>query len=816
MDDPGLLKRIIHADDRKRVMDHLRLPPDHFSTHELQFRIIRQNGDERWIGHVCQPVYDIAGEWLGYRASNRDITERKQAEAVLAQSETFYRAMFEKNRAVKLLIDPQHGTIIDANQAACDFYGYDRATFCTLHICAINILPPEQIYQEMHQALIEQRIFFEFRHRLKSGEIRDVEVYSSPIEMYGRTLLFSIVHDVSKRKRAEQSLQVQHQLTTMLSNTSDLTEGLNLVLDTVLQLEGVDCGGIYLVDQQQGSLDLVVHRGLSECFLDQVSHIEADAPQAETVKTGRPIYQSYTAFPFVPSQRRHEDVRAVAILPIKHHQKLIAVLNLGSHSLDAFSLPTRELLEAIAAQIGSTIVRITTEVALKRNQHNLQTLFNTLDDLLFIVRMDGTLIHVNAAVEQHLGYTREELLCRRVVDMHPPEHRQEVLSIFQDMINGKKTFCLVPLMTKTGELIPVETRIVTGIWDGQDVICGISRDITERKKAELALQRANERLAQGNERLRQQNQDMLLLNDMSDQLQACTNVKDAYTVIAGSATQLFAGLSGTLYIRQQETTRFVAVTHWGDAWNNGVALEQSLGQMHQAHSMTLSSARHRLCVPLVMQGETFGIIHLDHDPAAVPEHRHRWQQLANTMGRQIALALHNLMLREKLQQQAIQDPLTGLYNRRYLDEMLPRELLRAARQHQPVGVIMLDIDHFKRFNDTYGHDAGDVLLRAIGGFLRTSIRGDDIACRYGGEEFTLVLPGTSLQHTRQRAEDLRAGIRTIVVPYQGQTLHPVTASLGVAIFADHGDNADALIKAADQALYQAKRNGRDQVVVQTP
>jgi diguanylate cyclase (GGDEF)-like protein len=168
-----------------------------------------------------------------------------------------------------------------------------------------------------------------------------------------------------------------------------------------------------------------------------------------------------------------------------------------------------------------------------------------------------------------------------------------------------------------------------------------------------------------------------------------------------------------------------------------------------------------------------------------------------------------------LQEQAIRDPLTGLHNRRYLDETLPRELQRAERAGQPVGIIMLDIDHFKRFNDTYGHDAGDTVLRAVGAFLKEHTRGADIACRYGGEEFTLVLPGASLADTQQRAEELRAGIQTLAVQHGEQPLAQVTISLGVAVFPAHGTTAESLIRAADQALYQAKRNGRNRIEVVT-
>lgn len=169
-------------------------------------------------------------------------------------------------------------------------------------------------------------------------------------------------------------------------------------------------------------------------------------------------------------------------------------------------------------------------------------------------------------------------------------------------------------------------------------------------------------------------------------------------------------------------------------------------------------------------------------------------------------------MEQLLKEQAIRDALTGLYNRRYLDETLPRELQRAGRHQQTVGVIMLDIDHFKQFNDSYGHDAGDQMLRAVGDFLRHHTRGDDIACRYGGEEFILVLPGASLEATWQRAEDIRNGLQSLAIAYHECTLKPITASLGIALYPVHHSTADGIIKAADQALYRGKRDGRNTVI----
>jgi diguanylate cyclase (GGDEF)-like protein len=189
------------------------------------------------------------------------------------------------------------------------------------------------------------------------------------------------------------------------------------------------------------------------------------------------------------------------------------------------------------------------------------------------------------------------------------------------------------------------------------------------------------------------------------------------------------------------------------------------------------------------------------------------QQLIRTVASSLGLALANLRLRDKLRQQSIRDLLTGLFNRRYLEETIAREIHRVDRNQHPLGVIMIDVDHFKRFNDTHGHEAGDIVLREMGVFLRSQVRGEDIPCRYGGEEFVLILPDAPLEVTKLRAEKLRAGIQQLNLVFKDQPLGSISVSLGVAVYPEHGSTADAVIRAADAALYRAKRAGRNRVAV---
>jgi diguanylate cyclase (GGDEF)-like protein len=221
-----------------------------------------------------------------------------------------------------------------------------------------------------------------------------------------------------------------------------------------------------------------------------------------------------------------------------------------------------------------------------------------------------------------------------------------------------------------------------------------------------------------------------------------------------------------------------------------------------------------LCTPILAQGETLGIVHFQ-ATSETPTLDASELSFKTTFAGQVGLSLANIKLREALRTQSIRDALTGLYNRRYLEETLDRELRRAARAVQSLGLLMIDLDHFKKFNDTYGHDAGDAVLRETAQFLAKGIRAEDFVCRFGGEEFVVILPTADQEASQARAERLQSKMRELNVMHQGKTLGRITISIGVAAFPRHGTSPKELMAAADAALYEAKRRGRDQVVVAT-
>jgi diguanylate cyclase (GGDEF)-like protein len=219
-----------------------------------------------------------------------------------------------------------------------------------------------------------------------------------------------------------------------------------------------------------------------------------------------------------------------------------------------------------------------------------------------------------------------------------------------------------------------------------------------------------------------------------------------------------------------------------------------------------------VCVPMIAQGDTLGVLTLC-PPAAYPP---ELVTLAESVAERFGLTLANLRLRDRLRNQSIRDPLTGLFNRRYLEETLSRELNRAERTSRPLALLLIDIDHFKRLNDTYGHDAGDAALAEVGRLLGRSFRSSDIACRYGGEEFVVVLPEAARGFAATRAEALREAVKELRVSARGAPIQPMSISIGVAHYPDDGRTPEDLVRAADVALYAAKAQGRDRVVVASP
>jgi diguanylate cyclase (GGDEF)-like protein len=343
------------------------------------------------------------------------------------------------------------------------------------------------------------------------------------------------------------------------------------------------------------------------------------------------------------------------------------------------------------------------------------------------------------------------------------------------------------------------------------------------------LRESREALELRNTQLSDRNREIIALGEMANALQACLSVDEAAEVVKRFCASWCPQDSGAIYLFQSSRNYLDAIAAWGaspaapsfppnDCWalRRGQAYRAGVtgSELRCAHAHPDAEAgAGYCCVPMTAQGNVLGLLHLAFAPGVgAPEGEERYR-LAGVLADQLGVVLANLKLRDALRDQSIRDHLTGLHNRRFLEESLERELARARRLHGRFAVCMLDADHFKRINDRYGHETGDAVLAALGKAIRDSCRRNDLACRYGGEEFTVVLSDAGAEAARQWGERLLAKVRKLELRSGETRIGPITMSAGLAFYPDHGEDAETLLQAADTALYEAKRSGRDRCLV---
>lgn len=310
-------------------------------------------------------------------------------------------------------------------------------------------------------------------------------------------------------------------------------------------------------------------------------------------------------------------------------------------------------------------------------------------------------------------------------------------------------------------------------------------------------------------------------------LQAIDSIKapdELSQVLPVFLSKLLPNTSGQVHLYRSSRDFLELKAHWGarnidsnllspnDCW----ALR--LGKIHHADAKGLCCAHAnaevpvetQMCFPMISQGDVIGLLTISgpFDGDEVPE-----SDDIVTLAEQLGLSISNVLLRDTLRQQSTVDPLTGLYNRRHFDDTLRREMVRAQRTEASCSVVMVDLDHFKRVNDTYGHDAGDLVLKAASQKILGRVRASDVVCRYGGEELVLLLPDCTAEAAAKCAENIRQAFAEISIHHLYQHISGITASFGVASFPAHAETSDEILKAADRALYVAKNTGRNQVVI---
>ena len=720
----------------------------------------------------------------------------------LSESEERYERIFVDGPAGIWIVDGDLRTL-DVNPALCRMLGYTAEELADLTF--VDVTHPDDVDADLglSRQLIAGEVsadVLQKRYITKGGDPIWVDVMATAVRDHkgGFRYFIGMMHDISRRREAETTLADRERhladaeaLAHAGSFTADPRCDEIQWSDELYRVFGVEPRSIV------PTLDLV----FSVVHPDDLGMVQARI--GDLMRSGEPFDMDYriTRLDGAPAWVR---VRSSVIMGSAGPERLF-----GSVQDITESKGLEESLAAYAAIVQSSdgaIVSLTPECVIKT---------------------------WNPAAEKLYGYPATEAIGRSISFLLPRVAGEEPgPSVLERVARGDRIeHHHSQILRKDGTLLSISLN-ASPIRNEHGTVVGISSiayDVTEVHRGQSALRSAHDDLAGFVAELERRNLEVTLLNEMGDLLQSCSDLDEVSKVIRKYTRPLFPGQSGAVSVISPSRTALDMVASWGEISGEGLFGPQDCwalrrGRVHRVDDdsdelicphVGKAPAGGYVCVPMMAQGEALGLLHLQAGAADGPGDTASGdsrQQLAVPVAEHLSLALANFRLRESLRNQSIRDPLTGLFNRRYMEESLLRELARAARNHASVAVLAIDVDRFKAFNDTFGHPAGDVLLSGLGMLLKERVRSEDIACRSGGEEFNLILPDCGLDDAMTRAEELREAVKPLQVGVRGRSYGGLTISVGVAVFPQDGAEPETLLQKADEALYRAKAEGRDRVV----
>ena len=801
----------------------------------------------------------------------RDITDRKRAEIALHK-----QALVFENISDGVIITDMKGIIIDWNKGAEHLYGYTKAEVLgkkpsMLHKTEEGIRLEKEVIGE---TLRTGSWSGELPIIRKDGVERITETFTVLLrDQEGEAIaLVGVNRDISDRKESEKMIQQQFQQEQLLFSVSqairqslDLQEILATTTREVKEILQVDRVTVYRFNPDWSGNFIMesVDKNWMKLVGTETSIAWKDTYLQENQGGRFRYHQSYVVSDIyhMDLQPCHLEIldtfqaKAYVASPIFTGDSLWGLLSIYQNTMPRYWQTSEiELLEQIATQLAIAIYqselyeklqkelqeRKKIEVDLQQSKEQFELVIQASNDGFWDWDFITNEIYYSPRWKEMLGYEDHELpnTLETWRSLISDEDYAIANQLIQDYQSGKiDHFSMTKHFThKDGSTVYIMSR---GIYlkDDQNQIIrmiGSHSDITEimniqheLETSKESLQLATEQLKIRVDELKQRNAEMLIFNEMSDFLQSCITVEEACRTVATFIQPLFPDSSGEISIINNSRNYLEKIASWGESGHIDDFFESNdcwalrRGKVHHitehyqkllcSHIKLEKKPIESLCIPLIAQGETLGLFSLSF--FKVDQLAETKKQLIVNIAEQISSVIANLTLREKLEFQSIRDPLTNLFNRRYLEEFLNKEIHRATRNRYPIGVIMIDLDHFRNINNTLGHPAGDFALKEIANLLKNMIRCSDVACRYGGEEMTLVLPESPLEATAKKAEEIRAAIAQLQLNYEDEQLIKVTSSFGVACFPNQGNTVEKIIQAADIALFQAKKNGRNQVII---
>jgi len=803
--------------DRNVYYQHLELLKQSDERQATELRLQPLGAEPFWVRLEGKPARDTSGGTL-YRLTFDDISERANTTESLRASEARYRSLFEDNHAVMLLIDPASGAIVDVNPAACSWYGWSRKEMLTMRIDQINTLSSAEISAEMELATTKQRRVFNFRHRWADGTIRDVEVYSGPIKVQGKALLYSLVQDVTERKQAEARLR-------------ESAEQHEAVLQTAMD-------GFWLVSAAGRLLEVneaysrMSGYSIEELLTMGVSDLESTETAAETAAHIASI-TALGADRFESRHRRKDgtviDVESSTQLVVGGGGEITAFLRdiTELKVAEAYREMGREILSILNAhgELNDSIRQVIT--ALKAgtgvdavgirlqqgedfpyfSQEGLSEDFLATENVLIERDSEGGLcrddtgrpllactcglvidgpadLYGSVLTPGGSFWTNDSVpLLDLPADQDPRRHpRNECIhygyvSIALVPIREKdRTVGLIHLNDRRKDLFTLKT---IELLEGVATLIG---EAFMRRKAEAALHESEER----HRLLAEHANDVVWTMSPGGRI---TYISPAVEKIRGFTPEEAINQSLDEILTPESAA--ISTSYWVEL---AARLEAGLPpqDFHGEYEYYCKDGSTvwtdvQVIPSMGADGQLIEILGLTRD---ISERKH---------------------YEDELRQLATTDELTGIANRRHFIELANRELKRAHRSEHPLAVALIDVDHFKHINDGHGHAAGDRALVALARTCQTVAREVDVFARVGGDEFALLLPETTCMQAAATVDRIRLALQDLPTEDAGPHAS-MTISAGVADL--HGtETLDELMSRADIALYRAKETGRDRTVL---
>ena len=755
------------------------------------------DADRRMLEHslelTSQELLERNAELSGINTELEIRVAERTAE--LEQSETLFRALFDLSPDAVVVIDPHASwPIIDCNVVACIMNGYQRDELIGQSIDILNLTPGTEDERIAYMKRLRRtgNLKLEVQHRRKDGVVFPVEVSTTLITVGERELVIGIDRNITDRKHAEAALAAERDLLqALMENIPDTIYFKDTASRfTMINRAQAKVLGVAAPEEAIGKTDLDFQDWeLAQGFYDEEQRI---------IDAGEPLINRIEFNPTPDGQPRWFSATKV---PIKN--------------------PNGSVIGIVGVSRDITLLR-QVEEALRQSEERFRLMAWATKDAVWDWNLQTNQIWWGTGLQKIFRYASETAQTDKewwLGHIHPEDKYKVDRSIDQALEAGMEFWSKEYRFQRVdGTYADVMDRgYIIRDDDGKPYrMIGAMMDITERKQNEETIRHHNEMLSS----LHQITLDLLRYREIDQLLGALVKLSAAFLDTSYAEIMLVEGEMLVVKAVTQSQPRSIgervsrdgALLSWQafDTHEPAVLSDYANWPNHQAiyDNFPLHAVAD---FPILNDNQCLGVLSLGrHRPDY--EFNSDQIQFGRLFANLTALVLNNAQLREALREQSIRDPLTGLYNRRYMEEALKQQLSRVTRQLHPLGTIMLDIDHFKGINDTYGHAIGDALLREVGQLLKSHVRNEDIACRYGGEEFILIMPDASLEVAQQRAEYLRQAVKGLHVQEAGQSVG-ITLSMGVAIYPQHGRAKESILHAADTALYRAKQEGRDRVVV---